>query len=307
VEEPQNGKKYFQGNGTFVPLKGEELVNARLKAVTKAKRRVTLSICGLAFLDESEVETVKQARRVNVDPTTGEIVDDGLVERPLELVAPGGVARIEELAPQAGMDAQEIAEKMGVSSLSDLTDEAARKVIVRLRKIIAEKETSAREQDAGAASVEQVQATAEDKETEKLKADYVAQVDRLGLHGSDERAEVLGHLLGFVIPEWDGEDAPTNLQRKRVIAQLRKLKSFEDAQEWVGVKQDEARLAAEAGAAALAAQEAEASGEPKVKVFPEAEMQWATGDFGGESERKAKPADRIFNEGDEEPAGDIPF
>jgi hypothetical protein len=44
-----------------------------------------------------------------------------------------------------------------------------------------------------------------------------------------------------------------------------------------------------------------------VKIFGEAEMQWATGDFGGESERKAKPADRIFNEGDEEPAGDIPF
>ena len=40
-------------------LRGDDLINARLKAVTKAKRRVTLSICGLGFLDENEVQTVK--------------------------------------------------------------------------------------------------------------------------------------------------------------------------------------------------------------------------------------------------------
>lgn len=37
-------------------LKGAELANAIMKAETKAKRRVTLSICGLGFLDESEIE-----------------------------------------------------------------------------------------------------------------------------------------------------------------------------------------------------------------------------------------------------------
>lgn len=36
-------------------LRGEALANAMLKAETKAKRRVTLSICGLGLLDESEV------------------------------------------------------------------------------------------------------------------------------------------------------------------------------------------------------------------------------------------------------------
>src|SRR3974390_796692 len=39
-------------------LKGEALANALMKAETKAKRRVTLSICGLGLLDETEVETV---------------------------------------------------------------------------------------------------------------------------------------------------------------------------------------------------------------------------------------------------------
>ena len=45
-------------------LKGEALGNATMKAITKAKRRVTLSICGLGMLDESEVETIPGAERV---------------------------------------------------------------------------------------------------------------------------------------------------------------------------------------------------------------------------------------------------
>ncbi len=39
-------------------LRGEALANATMKAETKAKRRVTLSICGLGWLDETETETV---------------------------------------------------------------------------------------------------------------------------------------------------------------------------------------------------------------------------------------------------------
>lgn len=41
-------------------LKGDALANALMKAETKAKRRVTLSICGLGVLDETEVETIRQ-------------------------------------------------------------------------------------------------------------------------------------------------------------------------------------------------------------------------------------------------------
>ncbi len=42
-------------------LKGESLANAYMKAETKAKRRVTLSICGLGLLDESEVPSTPDA------------------------------------------------------------------------------------------------------------------------------------------------------------------------------------------------------------------------------------------------------
>jgi hypothetical protein len=43
------------------PLVGEDLGNAMKKATTQAKRRVTLSICGLAFLDETETSQVPGA------------------------------------------------------------------------------------------------------------------------------------------------------------------------------------------------------------------------------------------------------
>lgn len=44
-------------------LKGEALANAMMKAETKAKRRATLSLCGLGWLDETEVETIPNAVR----------------------------------------------------------------------------------------------------------------------------------------------------------------------------------------------------------------------------------------------------
>ncbi len=51
------------------------LANAIMKAVTKAKRRLTLSMCGLGFLDETEVETIPEAKFVQVNDS-GEIVHE---------------------------------------------------------------------------------------------------------------------------------------------------------------------------------------------------------------------------------------
>lgn len=55
-------------------LRGEALANALMKAETKAKRRVTLSLCGLGWTDESEIETIPGARPWQVDTETGEIL-----------------------------------------------------------------------------------------------------------------------------------------------------------------------------------------------------------------------------------------
>lgn len=48
-------------------LSGDALANAMMKAETKAKRRVTLSICGLGMLDESELETMPQHTTQTID------------------------------------------------------------------------------------------------------------------------------------------------------------------------------------------------------------------------------------------------
>lgn len=50
--------KDYKGN----PLTGTRLANAFMKGITKAKRRVTLSIAGLGILDESEIEGVEAER-----------------------------------------------------------------------------------------------------------------------------------------------------------------------------------------------------------------------------------------------------
>lgn len=46
-------------------LKGEAKANAMMKAETKAKRRVTLSICGLGMLDESEIDSIRGAKPIH--------------------------------------------------------------------------------------------------------------------------------------------------------------------------------------------------------------------------------------------------
>lgn len=50
-------------------LRGQDLANAHMKAVTKAKRRVTLSIAGLGMLDESEATDSRYASHARENKT----------------------------------------------------------------------------------------------------------------------------------------------------------------------------------------------------------------------------------------------
>lgn len=56
------------GSVSISGLKGDALANAFMKAETKAKRRATLSICGLGMLDESELETISHAHTITQPP-----------------------------------------------------------------------------------------------------------------------------------------------------------------------------------------------------------------------------------------------
>jgi hypothetical protein len=77
-------------------MRGDVRANTIMKAVTKAKRRVTLSISGLGLLDETEAETIPGAKvppppAPNVllhDPTTGEITE---TTAPDQAASPGAV------------------------------------------------------------------------------------------------------------------------------------------------------------------------------------------------------------------------
>jgi hypothetical protein len=64
-------------------LKGENLANAIMKAETKAKLRITLSICGLGLLDETEVSSIPGAQPEQTWSTTDDkqaIVDRKIKE-----------------------------------------------------------------------------------------------------------------------------------------------------------------------------------------------------------------------------------
>jgi hypothetical protein len=69
-------------------LKGEDLANAMMKAETKAKRRLALSISGLGMLDESELDGMRGSRVVSVQEAhsamevTGELIGSPEPEAP---------------------------------------------------------------------------------------------------------------------------------------------------------------------------------------------------------------------------------
>ena len=64
-ERSDNGKSFFKPDGTYSPLGLDARSNAMMKAETKAKRRVTLSICGLGMFDESEIDTVTDVKKLH--------------------------------------------------------------------------------------------------------------------------------------------------------------------------------------------------------------------------------------------------
>jgi hypothetical protein len=65
-------------------LKGDALANALMKCETKAKRRVTLSLAGLGWLDETEISTIPGVRvgEPTGDPEAGDIHGTGMPADP---------------------------------------------------------------------------------------------------------------------------------------------------------------------------------------------------------------------------------
>jgi len=124
-------------------LQGEALANAYMKALTKAKRRVTLSIAGLGWLDESEVESIRDARPVNVNVQTGEIIDsspdDVVAHNNVSIAEPmiteNQIKMIGAVAEQIGMSWDQVKAMHGKSSAKELTRVEASNLITKLKAI----------------------------------------------------------------------------------------------------------------------------------------------------------------------------
>ena len=114
-------------------LKGDALANAMLKAMTKAKRRVTLSICGLGILDETEVETIPEAKPLDAHEVEGETMRQKPTDRiSLEQWTAIQKAAQRQLGPESKLWLQAHLEAAGCQRPADLTVEGLQKITVEL-------------------------------------------------------------------------------------------------------------------------------------------------------------------------------
>ena len=107
-----------------------DMANAQMKAVTKAKRRLTLSMCGLGWLDETEVQTIPDARPVLVDDK-GEIDTENDVEAAIELIDPMGDWAVKFAAKEWNVDTRAAAKEIASRKLGKKFDKSEFIEIVR--------------------------------------------------------------------------------------------------------------------------------------------------------------------------------
>ncbi len=138
----REGREDFEIGSVFAGTsKGVERSNNRMKALTKAKRRATYSICGTGALDETEVETLLGAsRETQYLPVTAEVVDTGTGEIvPAEETLEGVKRHIRDLTAYAewskedlGLVAKELElpswVKMDLAQAQTLRDEITQRI-----------------------------------------------------------------------------------------------------------------------------------------------------------------------------------
>jgi len=81
VREKTSREDIATGAVSLKGLAGENLSNAYMKAETKAKRRATLSVCGLAVLDESETDSIAGAQTRTIEEIHGTAAPATKVEK----------------------------------------------------------------------------------------------------------------------------------------------------------------------------------------------------------------------------------
>lgn len=143
ASNPEGRTDESTGAVSIKGLAGEFLANAMMKAETKAKRRVTLSIAGLGMLDETETESIPDAKKVDVDVATGEVIEPPPINADVDVsdVLPEASTKeltsaMYETAKKNGKTAGQVREMFQglfhVEKYTELSDEQLRKMIVIL-------------------------------------------------------------------------------------------------------------------------------------------------------------------------------
>ena len=106
----KDGREDEDIGAVVLPASGDSRANALMKAITKAKRRVTLSICGLGQTDESELDTMPGARvfdaedDVPVAPirTARDAINDSIPLRSAAAATPRAERKVDPTPYEAG-------------------------------------------------------------------------------------------------------------------------------------------------------------------------------------------------------------
>ena len=199
---------------TIANLKGDNLANALMKAETKAKRRVTLSICGLGMLDESELDTIRGAQTfsveeahhpepvvqerkpsdsrkpVNLNPEP-EIVEEPAVA---EMASEKQIRYIAAMTPEAGYTDETLKTTWlktayGVESKKDLTKDQASEVIhvLQLGAFAERLKAAESERDLNLIAAEIKEAGVKGQERKQLGDIYSKRIEELtSAEGDDE-------------------------------------------------------------------------------------------------------------------------
>lgn len=139
----KDGREDEDLGAVTLPRSGDSRANALMKAITKAKRRVTLSICGLGQTDESELDTMPGARVFDAEDdepvapirTTRDAINDSVPLRPAAAATP---------RPE-----RKVAAEVYASSLDPLEETDARQWLLNLEMLLANAQSREEVEDIG--------------------------------------------------------------------------------------------------------------------------------------------------------------
>jgi hypothetical protein len=104
-------------------LKGNDLANSLMRAETKAKRRATLSLCGLGMSDESEVESIPNAQAWQEPAGQASPTPSLPAPEPVSAPAP-------QVEPQAGITQQQRRRLFAIARTAGIPDAGWRAYMV---------------------------------------------------------------------------------------------------------------------------------------------------------------------------------